>query len=292
LALRLARWSTRRGRPAEIINADSMQVYRGMDIGTAKPTPAQQAEIPHHLIDGLELDQTASVADFQRLARQAIADCHRRGVRPIVVGGSALYLRAITDRFEFPPQDPVRRSELEAELAAVGPAVLYQRLERLDPQAAAGILPGNGRRIVRALEAIAVTGAFRSQLPPFEFALPRVRLVGLAWPRPQLDERIEQRVKAMWADGLLTEVAGLLERGLRQAPTAAKAIGYAQAIACLDGDLTPAEAQQAIVTKTRQFARKQLAWWRRDPRIVWCAAEPLLRHDVAGQGGPDFLTAD
>ncbi|MDR1807403.1 MAG: tRNA (adenosine(37)-N6)-dimethylallyltransferase MiaA [Propionibacteriaceae bacterium] len=274
LALRVARWLMARGQPAAIVNADSMLVYRGMDIGTAKPSPAERAEVPHYLVDTMELTEPASVAEFQRAARAAIADCRRDGVQPIVVGGSALYLRAITDRFEFPPSDPATRAALEEELAALGPAPLYARLQALDPAAAAGIQPANGRRIVRALEVIAVTGSFRSTLPEPTYELDGVVQVGLALDRARMDARITARVDAMWANGLPGEVQSLLADGLRDAPTAAKAIGYRQTIDFLDGKLTETQAKELIALRTRQFSRRQLAWWRRDPRITWLPAEP------------------
>jgi tRNA dimethylallyltransferase len=274
LALNLARHLAGQGRPAELVSADSMAVYRGMDIGTAKPTAADRAEVPHHLVDIMDLDEVASVAEFQTLARAAIADIQARGAHPIVVGGSALYLRAITDRFEFPAFDPATRSRLEAELAALGPAALYARLQGLDPVAAAGIQPGNGRRIVRALEVVETEGSFRSTLPEPEYALDGVVQLGLDLSRPAMDARIAARVEAMWRQGFVDEVRGLLGRGLRDARTAAKAIGYRQVIDYLDGAITETEAKTLTVVKTRQFARKQLAWWRRDPRIRWLAAEP------------------
>jgi tRNA dimethylallyltransferase len=281
-ALALARRLRESGGAAEIVNADSMAVYRGMDIGTAKPTPAERAEVPHHLIDIMDLGETASVAEFQRLARAAIADIQGRGAHPLVVGGSALYLRAIVDRLDFPGTDPALRSRLEAELAELGPAPLYARLQALDPAAAAGIQPNNGRRLVRALEVVATQGSFRSTLPEPEYALAGVTQIGLGLPRPRMDERIAARVEAMWRKGFVDEVRRLLDRGLRGAPTASRAIGYRQVIDYLDGVTTEAAARELTVTKTRQFSRRQLAWWRRDPRIRWLPAEepsPDL-HDI------------
>jgi len=272
LAVDSALWLVERGQPAEIVNADSMLVYRGMDIGTAKPTLAERRGVAHHLIDILDVTQRASVAEFQGWARAAIADCRERGVVPIVVGGSALYVHAVLDRFEFPATDPAVRAGLEAELAALGCGALHARLAALDPAAAAGIEQGNGRRIVRALEAIALTGSFRSTLPAWEYAIDDVVQIGLAIDQAEMDARIARRVRAMWDQGLVAEVEGLLARGLRESVTASRAIGYAQAIAHLDGFLTADEAQERIVVKTRQFARKQLSWWRRDDRIVWLDA--------------------
>jgi len=185
LAVRLAVHLTAHSRPAEIVNADSMLVYRGMDIGTAKPTEEGREGIPHHLIDILDIDQTATVADFQRLAREAITSCHDRGVVPIVVGGSALYLRAILDEFAFPGTDPAVRAELEAELSEQGSLAMYERLALLAPEAAAEMQAMNGRRIVRALEVIALTGSYRATLPEHRYALPGVVQVGLAIDRPR-----------------------------------------------------------------------------------------------------------
>ena len=275
LAVRLALHLRENGRPAEIINADSMLVYRGMDIGTAKPTPEERAGVPHHLIDILDVRETATVADFQRLARAEIASCRERDVLPIVVGGSALYLRAVLDEFSFPGTDPEVRAALEAELAAVGSAALYERLSRLAPEAAAGIEPMNGRRVVRALEVIALTGSYRSTLPEHRYALPDVVHVGVSLDRATMDARIDARVDDMWRRGLVAEVEGLAERGLREGRTASRALGYQQVLAYLDGTCTEEQARSATAAGTRRFARKQLGWWRRDPRITWVEALDL-----------------
>ena len=274
VAVAIARALGTHGIAAEVVNADSMLVYRGMDIGTAKPTEAERGGVPHHLIDIMDVTRDASVADFQRLARDVIADCRGRGVVPILTGGSALYVHAILDVFDFPGTDPALRARLEAELAEVGPAVLHERLARLAPDAAAGILPGNGRRIVRALEVIELTGGFRSQLPEWTYALDGVLQVGLEVPRDVLDARIETRVERMWSEGLVAEVVGLIHRGLREGRTASRAIGYRQVLSQLDGELTEAEARQQTVFGTRRLARKQLGWFRRDPRIEWLPAVP------------------
>ncbi|MDR1214231.1 MAG: tRNA (adenosine(37)-N6)-dimethylallyltransferase MiaA [Propionibacteriaceae bacterium] len=276
LAVELAlRWRDQ-GQPAEIVSADSMLVYRGMDIGTAKPSLALRQRVRHHLIDIMEVTETASVAEFQAWARAAIADCQSRGVWPIVVGGSALYLRAVIDRFDFPGADPAVRAGLEAELAALGPLPLHRRLVELDPVAAAGVQPGNGRRLVRALEAIAVSGSYRSTLPEFTYALDSVVQIGLDLTRPELDRRIAERVDRMWRDGLVDEVEGLLRRGLELGPTAARAIGYRQVIDRLAGRLSDQEARQQTIVRTRRFARRQLSWWRRDPRIEWLTGDRPL----------------
>lgn len=258
-----------RGRPAEIVNADSMLVYRGMDIGTAKPTPAERRGVPHHLVDIAEVTQTASVAEFQRLARAAIAECRTRGVLPIVVGGSALYMRAILDEFEFPGTDAAVRARWEAELARQGPEALHRLLAERAPDAAAEILPGNGRRIVRALEVVELTGGYAPTLPSWTYALDGVVSYGLELPREEMDVRIERRVEQMWELGFVDEVRGLIPRGLRQGRTASMALGYRQILDFLDGRCTEAEAKDATIRGTRRFARKQLGWFRRDARIVW-----------------------
>ncbi|MDR0783051.1 MAG: tRNA (adenosine(37)-N6)-dimethylallyltransferase MiaA [Propionibacteriaceae bacterium] len=269
LAIELARALRQAGQPAEVVNADSMLVYRGMDIGTAKPTTEEQSGVVHHLIDIMDLGQTASVAVFQELARAAIADCRARGVLPIVVGGSALYLHAIIDQFVFPPTDEVVRARLTGELETIGAEAMYARLQQADPDAAAGIEPANSRRIIRALEAIELSGTFRSTLPTWTYALDNVHQIGLQIDREEMDRRIAIRVEAMWRQGLVKEVRALLDQGLRDSPTACRAIGYRQVIAYLDGTISETEAQQLTIIKTRQFSRKQLSWWKRDPRISW-----------------------
>ena len=267
------------GRPAEVINADSMLVYRGMDIGTAKPTLAERGGVPHHLIDVLDVRETATVADFQQRARVAIADCHNRGVVPVLVGGSALYVRAIVDDFRFPGTDPALRAELEGELAAVGPDALHRRLAELDPASAAQILPANGRRVIRALEVIALTGdRFSAALPPRHYALSGVVQVGLDIDRSRLDQRIAERVDRMWAAGLVEEVRRLVDTGLREGLTASRALGYRQVLAYLDGETSEDEARTRTVATTRRFARRQDSWFRKDPRIVWL---PFDQADLA-----------
>ena len=273
LAVRVAHLLGEGGRPAEIVNADSMLVYRGMDIGTAKPTPSERGGITHHLIDIMDIDETASVAVFQRLARAAIADCRQRGAMPILVGGSALYVHAIVDDFEFPATDAAVRARLEDDLARVGAEAMHQRLAARSSRAASTIQPGNGRRIVRALEAIELTGEWNSSLPDWSYALEDVRQWGLTLPREVLDERIRARVEQMWADGFVAEVRALVGRGLREGRTASMALGYRQVLAYLDGEIAESEAQESTVVRTRRFARKQLGWFRRDPRISWLSAD-------------------
>jgi tRNA dimethylallyltransferase len=279
------------GIAAEVVNADSMLVYRGMDIGTAKPTVEERGGITHHLIDILEVTETASVADFQTRARERIADCRGRGVVPILAGGSALYVHAIVDEFDFPPTDDAVRARLEGELDVLGAPALYERLRVLSPQAAASILPGNGRRIVRALEALEVTGEFRSELPQWRYALSNVLQFGLEVPRDVLDARINARVDQMWADGLVDEVRALEALGLREGRTASRAIGYRQVLAMFDGELTETEARAAIAQGTRRLARKQLGWFRRDDRIVWMEPDDAAQR-IASAVRARLLQAD
>jgi tRNA dimethylallyltransferase len=264
------------GRGAEIVNADSMLVYRGMDIGTAKPSPEERAEIPHHLIDIFDIDQNASVAEFQKLARDAIAEIRGRGSVPLVVGGSSLYIRAIFDDLEFPGTDPAIRAKWEAELERVGAHALHEQLRARSPQAAAGILPGNGRRIVRALEVVELTGTFRSTLPEQRFAIEPALLFGLQIDREVLDQRIAARVAQMWRHGLPEETARLEALGLREAKTAVKALGYGQTLDFLSGSFSEQRTIENITFATRRFARKQLGWFKRDSRITW------LKYDDPG----------
>lgn len=270
------------GQRAEVVNADSMLVYRGMDIGTAKPTPAERRGVRHHLVDILDVTQTATVADFQVRARAAIADCRARGVVPIVVGGSALYMRAILDVFEFPGTDADVRARWEERLRAIGPEALHAELARRSPDAAAAILPGNARRTVRALEVLELTGGVRPHLPEWTYAIEGVAAWGIELSRAEMDARIAARVDAMWAAGLVDEVRALAARGLREGRTASRAIGYAQVLAHLDGELTEDEAREETIRRTRRFARKQLSWFRRDRRIAWLGAgDPRAARRVA-----------
>ena len=271
------------GRACEIVNGDSMLVYRGMDVGTAKPTVAERAGVPHHMIDVLDVRETASVAWFRDGARTAIADCQARGARPILVGGSALYTHAILDRMDFPPTDAAVRARWEQELQRVGPQALHGVLAERNRAAAAAILPGNGRRIVRALEVTELTGDFNATLPDPEYAIP-ARQIGLTVPVAELDRRIADRVDAMWRAGFVDEVRTLATAGLRDGLTAARALGYRQVLAYLDGELSEADAKQATIVATRRFARKQAAWWRRDHRIEWLPFDdPDLAEKIAAE---------
>jgi tRNA dimethylallyltransferase len=256
----------------EVVNADSMQLYQGMDIGTAKEPAAARQGIPHYLLDIWPVTRTANVADYQKLARAAIDDIIAHGRIPVLVGGSGLYIRAALDDLDFPRTDGVIRSRLETELAGVGAAVLHARLARLDPAAAGAILPTNGRRIVRALEVIEITGRpFTASMPTYDQGRPAVQL-GLTLPRPQLDERIAARVDRMWQAGFEAEVKALVHEGLRDGKTASRALGYQQMLRHLDGELTLEQARDETVKATRRFARRQESWFRRDPRVHWLDA--------------------
>jgi len=266
----------------EVVNTDAMQVYRGMEIGTAKLPVEDRRGIPHHLLDVLDVTEPATVALFQGWAREAIADIRGRQRVPVLVGGSALYTRAIIDRFEFPGTDDSLRRELEAELERAGSHALHQRLAGVDPGAAAQIEPDNGRRVVRALEVIALTGRpYSASLPQLEYADPLTVQVGVDIDRPTLDERIERRVDEMFASGFVEEVEALLARGLAEARTANRAIGYREVVGFLGGDRTLAEAVEQTKAATRRFARRQDSWFRKDPRIVWVGHDDPARTEIA-----------
>jgi len=253
----------------EIVNADAMQLYRGMDIGTAKTPIHERRGIIHHQLDVLDVRAEASVAAYQLEARLDVGGVRSRRHRPILVGGSGLYVRAALDRLDIPPTDPVVRARLESDLAAGGIQALYGRLQRADPSAAQAIQPKNERRVVRALEVIELTGrCFSATLPTREYLLPTVT-IGLLVPRPDLDERIAARVHRMWDAGLLDEVRRLDLAGLREGRTASKALGYNQALAHLDGLLGAGQAIEDTITSTRRFARRQESWFRPDLRIHW-----------------------
>jgi tRNA dimethylallyltransferase len=267
LAVQLAR-----ALGGEIVNADSMQLYQGMDIGTAKEPPAAWQGVPHHLLDIWPVTQPANVADYAKLARAAIDEIIARGRVPILAGGSGLYVRAALDDLDFPGTDPGTRDRLEDELARLGAPALHARLAGLDPAAAAAILPGNGRRIVRALEVLEITGRpFTATLPAYQQNRPAVQ-IGLTLPRPELDLRIAARVDRMWQAGLEAEVRGLAGQGLRDGRTASRALGYQQLLRYLDGEWTAEEARLETIKATRRFARRQEAWFRRDPRVRWLDA--------------------
>jgi tRNA dimethylallyltransferase len=253
----------------EVINADSMQLYRGMDIGTAKLTPQERQGVPHHLLDIWDVTETASVAEYQRLARAEIDRLHAAGRVPILVGGSGLYVRAAIDALRFPGTDPAVRARLEAELELRGPGALHARLAAVDPEAARAILPGNGRRIVRALEVVEITGEpFTANLPGPDPVHDTVQ-IGVSVPRPELDERITTRVDRRGEAGLIEEVRALEAAGLRSGLTASRALGYQQVLAALAGESTEDQARAETVRATKRFARRQESWFRRDARVRW-----------------------
>jgi tRNA dimethylallyltransferase len=268
----------------EVVNADSMQLYRGMDIGTAKPDLAERGGVPHHLLDLWQVREPASVAEYRRDARGEIDRLRAGGVLPLLVGGSGLYVRAVLDELDFPGTDAALRTRLTDELAAVGTVGMHERLAALDPAAAATILPSNGRRIVRALEVIELTGEpFRASLPEPRPHYPAV-VVGVDRDPAELDERIAARVDRMWAAGFVAEVEALATDGLREGPTASRALGYAQVLAQLDGELTAEEARERTISTTRRFVRRQRSWFRRDPAITWFdAARPDLLDAVSAR---------
>lgn len=266
----------RLAEPADIVGTDSMQVYRGMAVGTATPTAQEQGGIPHHMIDVWEPGHAVTVAEFQERARSAIDGVLARGAVPVVVGGSGLYVSAVLDDLRFPGTDEQVRARLEAELAEVGPEALHARLAAVDPQAAVAILPTNGRRIVRALEVIEITGEpFVARLPEPQSVYPTVR-IGMEVPRDILDVRIAERIDRMWELGFVEEVRALETGGLSSTPTASRALGYQQVLEFLRGECTEEEARQRTVEATRRFARRQQRWFRRDLRITW------LPYDSAG----------
>ncbi len=260
----------------EVVNADSMQLYRGLDIGTAKLTPAERAGVPHHVLDIWDVTEPASVAEYQRLARAAVDDILARGRVPLLVGGSGLYVRAVLERFEFPGTDPDLRAVLEAELTEVGAPALHARLARADPVAAQGILPSNGRRIVRALEVVGLTGGFTATLPDPTPHYPSVQ-VGVDLDTAVLDGRIARRVAQMWELGLVRETTVLETKGLREGRTASRALGYQQVLRYLAGECSEEQAAAETVQATRRFVRRQRSWFRRDPHVRWLdGADPDL----------------
>jgi tRNA dimethylallyltransferase len=254
----------------EVVNADAMQLYRGMDIGTAKVTRAERRGVPHHLLDVLDVRDGATVAAYQREARAVIERLLAAGRVPILVGGSGLYLQAVLDQLDFPGTDPGLRSRLEAELTSVGAAVLHARLAQHDPDAARVILPSNGRRIVRALEVIELTGRpFSANLPRQGPARYDTALIGVDVDSTNLDARVDARVARMFAAGLVAEVRALEGQGLREGRTASRALGYQQVLAAFDGAYDLAEAAEQTARATRRFVRRQRSWFRRDQRIGW-----------------------
>lgn len=270
LSLDIAERLAAEGIAAEIVNADAMQLYRGMDIGTAKLPTAERRGIVHHLFDVLDVVDEAAVAGYQELARAAVDDIRARGAVPIVVGGSGLYVSALIYDFRFPGTDPAIRAALEAELVELGPGTLYRRLAAFDEPTALRVGASNGRRIVRALEVIAITGEPNAAaLPDEPVPWHPLAIVGLSAEREVLTERLDRRVEGMWAEGLLEEVRSLIPLGLENGVTASRAIGYAQAIDELNGSLSQDEAIEATQQLTRRYARRQVSWFKRYPKTVW-----------------------
>ncbi len=268
----------------EIVNADSMQLYRGMDIGTAKLSPEEREGVAHHLLDVLDVNQDSTVAWFQSAARAAITDIHARGKSAIVVGGTGLYIKSILDELNFPDTDPEVRKKLEKELEDIGLNALFERLEKFDPAAAIAIDRANARRVIRALEVIEITGKpFTANLPrEASTRYPDARQFGLVMDREKLDERISARVDRMWDEGFVAEVETLLQLGLTDARTAQLALGYSQIIAYLDGKMSQDEAREDTKRATRQYARRQETWFSRDERITWISpVQPHLQSVLA-----------
>jgi tRNA dimethylallyltransferase len=273
LALGIAEYINSVGQKAEIVNADAMQLYKGMDIGTAKLPVAERRGITHHLIDMLEITQESTAAEYQRLARAKILQLQESGIIPILVGGSMLYVASCLNNFEFPDRDQELRAQLEAELIEHGPLHMHKKLSELDQIAASRIIPENGRRIVRALEIVMITGEpFAASLPDEIESWQPVIEFGLRMEREQLLPRLEKRVLKIWKEGLVEEVSSLIPAGFRDSKTASVAIGYAQALGELDGELSREEAIASTVQLTQRYARRQVSWFKRDDRIQWLEA--------------------
>jgi tRNA dimethylallyltransferase len=273
LAIRIAEALRDEGSGAEIVNADAMQLYRGMDIGTAKLPVAERRGIEHHLIDVLDVTEESTAAEYQKLARAKILEIQSRGSIPILVGGSMLYVAAVLNNFEFPVRDKDLRAQLEQELVELGPAVMHQKLAELDSIAASRIEPENGRRIVRALEIVTLTGEpFAAALPDEIDSWQEVLEIGLSMDRELLVTRLAERVRGMWGAGMVEETEALISMGLRESVTAGYAIGYAQALAQLDGELSQEQAIESTSKLTQKYARRQMSWFKRDTRINWLEA--------------------
>lgn len=282
LSIELALELQARGHSCEIINADSMQLYRGMDIGTAKLEVENRHGIPHHLIDVLDVTEDSTVAGYQAMARTAISEIRSRGSIPIMVGGSGLYISSVIYDFKFPKTDPEIRARLEDELERNGALALHEQLTKLDPEAARAIGKSNGRRLARALEVIELSGGtFGSGIPAT--ANPRDNLIqfGIQVNRAELVERLNERVNQMWESGLVAEVETLIPLGLEQGKTARKAIGYEQALKQISGELTEFEAIETARALTRRFARRQVSWFRRYDSILWLEGQNLVAQALA-----------
>ena len=273
LAIRIAEAMRQEGQEAEIVNADAMQLYKGMDIGTAKLPLAERRGIEHHLVDVLDVTQESTAAEYQRIARAKILEIQARGAMPILVGGSMLYVAAVLNNFEFPVRDKDLRARLEQELLELGPNAMHKKLVELDASAASRIDPENGRRIVRALEIVTLTGEpFAAALPDEIDSWQEVLEIGLRMDREILVARLEERVRGMWSNGMVEETKDLISKGLRDSVTAGYAIGYAQALAQLDGELSQEQAIESTTKLTQKYARRQMSWFKRDTRINWLEA--------------------
>jgi len=273
LAIRIAEAMRQEGQEAEIVNADAMQLYKGMDIGTAKLPLAERRGIEHHLVDVLDVTQESTAAEYQRIARAKILEIQARGAMPILVGGSMLYVAAVLNNFEFPVRDKDLRARLEQELLELGPNAMHKKLVELDASAASRIDPENGRRIVRALEIVTLTGEpFAAALPDEIDSWQEVLEIGLRMDREILVARLEERVRGMWSKGMVEETKDLISKGLRDSVTAGYAIGYAQALAQLDGELSQEQAIESTTKLTQKYARRQMSWFKRDTRINWLEA--------------------
>ncbi|MFB7875238.1 MULTISPECIES: tRNA (adenosine(37)-N6)-dimethylallyltransferase MiaA [unclassified Nocardia] len=273
----------------EIVNIDAMQLYRGMDVGTAKLPPDQRRGIPHHLLDVLDVTETATVAAYQSAAVAVVTDILARGHVPVVVGGSMMYVQALLDQWDFPATDPEVRARWEALLAEGGVAAVHAALRAADPVAADTILPTDGRRMVRALEVVELTGKpFAASAPTIGAPRWNTRILGVDRETAALDARIEARTALMFDTGLVEEVRTLLDAGLREGQTARRAIGYAQVLAHLDGEYDLAHARERTLIGTRRYVRRQRSWFRRDPRVSWVdGADPELAATALA-----LLTAD
>jgi tRNA dimethylallyltransferase len=273
LAIRIAEALGVEGSKAEIVNADAMQLYRGMNIGTAKLPLAERRGIEHHLVDVLDVTEESTAAEYQKLARAKILEIQSSGAIPILVGGSMLYVAAVLNDFEFPVRDKDLRAQLERELVKFGPAAMHQKLAELDSIAASRIDPENGRRIVRALEIVTLTGEpFAAALPDEIDSWQEVLEIGLRMDRELLVARLAERVRGMWSAGMVQETEDLVSKGLRESVTAGYAIGYAQALAQLDGELSQEQAIESTTKLTQKYARRQMSWFKRDTRINWLDA--------------------
>jgi tRNA dimethylallyltransferase len=273
LAIRIAEALRDEGSAAEIVNADAMQLYRGMDVGTAKLPLAERRGIEHHLIDVLDVTDESTAAEYQKIARGKILEIQSRGSMPILVGGSMLYVASVLNNFEFPVRDKDLRAQLEHELVELGPAAMHQKLVELDSIAASRIEPENGRRVVRALEIVTLTGEpFAAALPEEIDSWQEVLEIGLRMDREPLVARLAERVRGMWSAGMVEETEVLVSKGLRESVTAGYAIGYSQALAQLDGELSQEQAIESTTKLTQKYARRQMSWFKRDTRINWLDA--------------------